>query len=81
MAKRSKKGEKKGRGTDWPGPRVRAWTATEVRELKALARKKMPAAKTTHRLKRTEGGARQKAFSIRLSLGGRRGTSKKPKSR
>jgi hypothetical protein len=49
----------------------RAWTATEVRELKALAKKKIAAAKIAKRLKRTEGATRQKAFSIGLSLDSR----------
>jgi hypothetical protein len=46
----------------------RAWTATEVRELKALAKKKTAAAKIAKKLKRTKGATRQKAFSIGLSL-------------
>jgi hypothetical protein len=46
----------------------RAWTATEVRELKSLAKKKTAAAKIAKRLKRSEGATRQKAFSIGLSL-------------
>lgn len=49
----------------------RAWTATEVRELKTLARKKTPAARIAKRLRRTEGATRQKAFSIGLSLDSR----------
>ena len=49
----------------------RAWTATEVRELKTLAKKKTAAAKIARRLKRTEGATRQKAFSIGLSLDSR----------
>jgi hypothetical protein len=46
----------------------RAWTSVQVRELKALARKKTPARKIAKSLKRTEGATRQKAFSIGLSL-------------
>jgi hypothetical protein len=42
--------------------------ASEVRELKTLARKKTGAAKIARKLKRTEGATRQKAFSIGLSL-------------
>ena len=38
------------------------------RTLKALARKKTPAAKIARALKRTEGATRQKAFSLGLSL-------------
>jgi hypothetical protein len=49
----------------------RAWTATEVRELKAMARKKTPAGKIAKKLKRSEGATRQKAFSIGLSLDSR----------
>jgi hypothetical protein len=49
----------------------RAWTATEVRELKALAKKQTAAAKIAKKLKRTEGATRQKAFSIGLSLDSR----------
>jgi hypothetical protein len=49
----------------------RAWTAGEVRDLKALARKKTPASQIAKKLKRTEGATRQKAFSIGLSLDSR----------
>jgi hypothetical protein len=49
----------------------RAWTATEIRELKSLAKKKTAAAKIAKKLKRTEGATRQKAFSIGLSLDSR----------
>jgi hypothetical protein len=49
----------------------RAWTATEVRELKTMAKKKTTAAKIARKLKRTEGATRQKAFSIGLSLDSR----------
>jgi hypothetical protein len=49
----------------------RAWTAGEVRELKAMARKKTTAGKIAKKLKRSEGATRQKAFSIGLSLDSR----------
>jgi hypothetical protein len=49
----------------------RAWTATEVRDLKTMARKKTPAGKIAKKLKRSEGATRQKAFSIGLSLDSR----------
>jgi hypothetical protein len=49
----------------------RAWTVAEVRELKAMAKKKTPARKIAKELKRTEGATRQKAFSIGLSLDSR----------
>jgi hypothetical protein len=49
----------------------REWTSVQVRELKALARKKMPARRIAKSLKRTEGATRQKAFSIGLSLDSR----------
>jgi hypothetical protein len=50
------------------GRKRRAWTSDQVRELKALARKKAGAGKIAKRLKRTENATRQKAFSIGLSL-------------
>lgn len=46
----------------------RAWSATEVRKLKSLAKKKTAAAKIAKKLRRSEGATRQKAFSIGLSL-------------
>jgi hypothetical protein len=46
----------------------RAWSTTDVRTLKTLARKKTNAGKIAKKLKRTEGATRQKAFSIGLSL-------------
>lgn len=49
----------------------RAWTATEVRELRTLAKKKTAAGKIAKKLRRTEGATRQKAFSIGLSLDSR----------
>ena len=49
----------------------RPWTAIQVRELKSLARKKIPAARIAKKLKRTEGATRQKAKSIGLSLDSR----------
>ena len=80
MTRRSTKGEKKGSGTDWPGPRrTRAWTATEVRELKTLAKKKTATGKIAKKLKRTKGATRQKAFSIGLSLDARVAASGKRK--
>jgi hypothetical protein len=49
----------------------RGWTANEVRDLKAMARKKTPAGKIAKKLRRSEGATRQKAFSIGLSLDSR----------
>ncbi|MGB8633567.1 MAG: hypothetical protein WCD69_30035 [Xanthobacteraceae bacterium] len=49
----------------------RAWTSSELRELKAMARKKAKASQIAKKLKRTEGATRQKAFSIGLSLDSR----------
>jgi hypothetical protein len=51
----------------------RAWTASELRELKAMARKKTKASQIAKKLKRTEGATRQKAFEIDLSLDSRTG--------
>jgi hypothetical protein len=49
----------------------RAWTATEVRGLRAMAKTKTPAGRIAKKLKRTEGATRQKAFSMGLSLDSR----------
>jgi hypothetical protein len=49
----------------------RAWTSSELRELKTMARKKTKASQIAKKLKRTEGATRQKAFSIGLSLDSR----------
>jgi len=49
----------------------RAWTASEVRELKTMAKRKTTASRIAKKLKRTEGATRQKAFSIGLSLDSR----------
>lgn len=48
-----------------------AWSAAHVRTLKAMAKKKTPAAKIAKSLSRTEGATRQKAFSMGLSLDSR----------
>ena len=49
----------------------RAWSTTDVRTLKTLARRKTNAGNIAKKLKRTEGATRQKAFSIGLSLDAR----------
>jgi hypothetical protein len=49
----------------------RAWTAAEVRDLKAMAKMITTAGQIAKKLKRTEGATRQKAFSIGLSLDSR----------
>jgi len=49
----------------------RPWTSVQVRDLKSLAKKKVPASKIAKTLKRTLGATRQKAFSIGLSLDSR----------
>jgi hypothetical protein len=46
----------------------RAWNNTDIRTLKALAKKGKRAAIIARTLKRSEGATRQKAFSIGLSL-------------
>ena len=53
------------------GKKKKAWTSLQVRELKALARKKVGARNIAKRLKRTEGATRQKACSLGLSLDAR----------
>jgi hypothetical protein len=51
--------------------RRRAWTPTDVRELKSLAKKKTRVSKIAKSLKRTVGATRQKAFSLGVSLDSR----------
>jgi hypothetical protein len=53
------------------GSKRRVWTTAQIRELKSLARKKIPATKIAKTLKRSEGATRQKAFSMGLSLDSR----------
>lgn len=50
----------------------RGWTNDDVKELKALAKQKLPTAKIAKALKRTEGATRQKAYSLGVSLDSRR---------
>jgi hypothetical protein len=49
----------------------RAWSKEDVRELKSLAKSKVPDAKIAHRFKRTEGALRQKALRLGISLNSR----------
>ena len=49
----------------------REWTKENVRELKTLARQKIPAAKIARALKRTVGATRQKAFQLGVSMDSR----------
>jgi hypothetical protein len=46
----------------------RAWTASDVRELKALAKKKIGVAKISKALKRTVGATAVKAHELGVSL-------------
>jgi hypothetical protein len=49
----------------------REWTTQDVRELKSLARQKMPVGKIAKSLKRTLRATQQKAYSIGVSLDSR----------
>jgi hypothetical protein len=49
----------------------REWTAGDIRDLKSLAKKKIPAGKIARSLRRTVGATRQKAFSLGVSLNSR----------
>lgn len=44
------------------------WSPSDIRSMRAMARRKTPAPKIARRLRRTEGATRQKAFAIGLSL-------------
>jgi hypothetical protein len=46
----------------------RSWTKTDVRKLKALAKRTVRAANIASALKRSEGATRQKAFTLGWSL-------------
>jgi hypothetical protein len=49
----------------------RAWSDKDVRELKRLAKAKMPAGEIARKFKRTEGALRQKALHLGVSLNSR----------
>ena len=49
----------------------REWTKGDVKELKAMAKKKTPAPKIARALKRTVGATRQKALALGVSLNSR----------
>ncbi|MCP3412733.1 hypothetical protein NLM16_01310 [Bradyrhizobium brasilense] len=46
----------------------RKWTPAEIRDMKALAKQKMGAAKIAKKLKRTKSAVVAKAFTIGVSL-------------
>jgi hypothetical protein len=46
----------------------RAWTRGDVATLKSMARKKIPTAKISKVLKRSQGATRQKAFSLKIPM-------------
>ena len=49
----------------------REWTKDEIRDLKAMAKSKTPAAKIAKTLKRSVGATRQKAFTLGVSMDSR----------
>lgn len=49
----------------------RAWSDADVRELKQLAKAKVPAGQIARKFKRTEGALRQKALHLGISLNSR----------
>jgi hypothetical protein len=49
------------------------WSAAQERELKRHSRLSTPVKRVAKEMKRTEGALRQKAFSMGLPLGHRRG--------
>jgi hypothetical protein len=49
----------------------RPWTKEDIRELKSLAKSKVPAGKIARKFKRTEGALRQKALHLGISLNSR----------
>lgn len=51
--------------------RYRTWGPGDVKTMKTMARKKIPASRIAKKLRRTEGATRQKAFAIGISLDSR----------
>jgi hypothetical protein len=49
--------------------RQRIWTNNEIRQLRALARQKLPAAAVARRLKRSLDSTKKKASNLRIPLG------------
>jgi glyceraldehyde-3-phosphate dehydrogenase/erythrose-4-phosphate dehydrogenase len=49
-----------------------AWTKQHVTDLKAHSKKKTPVAQISKSMKRTPGAIRQKALSLKISIGHRR---------
>ena len=52
--------------------RRRAWTKKDLAELKKHSRAKLPVAKISREMKRTQGALRQQAYKLGLRLGHRR---------
>lgn len=48
------------------------WTDADIRALKKYSREKLPVAKVSRMMKRTEATIRMKAYSLGLSMGHRR---------
>jgi hypothetical protein len=48
------------------------WSAQDVKELKAHSKSKTPVVRISKEMKRTAGAVRQKALSLRISVGHRR---------
>ena len=48
------------------------WTDADIRALKKYSREKLPVAKVSKTMKRTEATIRMKAYSLGLSMGHRR---------
>ncbi len=63
---------RKGRELAKKSAKRRAWTAGEVRELRALVRQKTPVAKIARVLKRSQAATRHKLSVLGLSLRSRR---------
>jgi hypothetical protein len=60
-----------GQSVTFPSNAGTPWTKDNIRELKTLARQKMPVAKIAKSLKRTLRATQQKAYSIGVSLNSR----------
>ncbi len=55
----------------------RLWSKGDIRELKALARQKVPAPQIAKKFKRSVGSLRQKALALGISLNSRASAKRK----
>jgi hypothetical protein len=72
MAKQKKKKNGKAAAAAGRNGERRAWTKTDLRDLKAHSKAKTPVIAISEEMKRTVGALRQQALKLGISLGHRR---------